>query len=182
MCARKARVLICRSRWEFSAPTAISRKQYNLIHVLCVGELSLDGRVRPIKGALPIAMLAREGSIRHLILPEENAKEAAVVAGVNVYPVADLRSAVKLIAELRSETPPAAVARSMSLKYCGERVITASISRKCAGRFRPSERWRSRSPVVITFCSLVRPVRARRCWRNVCRRSCRRSSLKRRWS
>jgi magnesium chelatase family protein len=77
-----------------------------LIHVLCVGELSLDGRVRAIKGALPIAILAREGSIRHLILPEENAQEAAVVSGVNVYPVADLRSAVQLIAALRSETPP----------------------------------------------------------------------------
>ena len=58
----------------------------NLIHVLCVGELSLDGRVRAIKGALPIAVLARESSIRHLILPEENATEAAVVSGVNVYP------------------------------------------------------------------------------------------------
>src|SRR5262245_9986543 len=79
---------------------------HNLIHILCVGELSLDGRVRPIKGALPIAMLAREGAIRHLILPEENAKEAAVVSGVNVYPVADLRSAVSLIAALRSATPP----------------------------------------------------------------------------
>ena len=82
-------------------------EESNLIHVLCVGELSLDGRVRAIKGALPIAMLAREGSIRHLIVPEENAKEAAVVAGVNVYPVADLRSAVSLIAGLRSVTPPA---------------------------------------------------------------------------
>jgi magnesium chelatase family protein len=82
-------------------------ESYNLIHVLCVGELSLDGRVRAIKGALPIAMLARESSIRHLILPEENAKEAAVVAGVNVYPVADLRSSVKLVAELRSSNPPA---------------------------------------------------------------------------
>src|SRR5215216_2373860 len=81
-------------------------EEFNLIHVLCVGELSLDGRVRPIKGALPIAMLAREGLIRHLILPEENAKEAAVVSGVNVYPVADLRSAVSLIEQLRSETPP----------------------------------------------------------------------------
>lgn len=81
-------------------------EQHNLIHVLCVGELSLDGRVRPIKGALPIAILAREASIRHVLLPEENAQEAAVVSGVNVYPVADLRSAVQLIAALRSETPP----------------------------------------------------------------------------
>src|SRR5215216_1638802 len=82
-------------------------EHYNLIHVLCVGELSLDGRVRAIKGALPIAILAREGSIRHVILPEESAKEAAVVKGVNIYPAADLRSAVKLIADLRSATPPA---------------------------------------------------------------------------
>src|SRR5687767_8054317 len=79
----------------------------NLIDLLCVGELSLDGRVRAIKGALPIAILAREASIRHLILPEENAKEAAVVSGVNVYPVADLRSAVNLVADLRSDHPPA---------------------------------------------------------------------------
>ncbi len=79
----------------------------NLVHMLCVGELSLDGRVRAIKGALPIAILAREGKIRHVILPEENAKEAAVVAGVNVYPVADLRSAVDLVAALRSTDPPA---------------------------------------------------------------------------
>jgi magnesium chelatase family protein len=81
-------------------------EEQNLIHLLCVGELSLDGRVRAIKGALPIAILAREGQIRHLILPEENAKEAAVVAGVNVYPVADLRSAVKLVADLKSSEPP----------------------------------------------------------------------------
>jgi magnesium chelatase family protein len=78
----------------------------NLVHVLCVGELSLDGRVRAIKGALPIAILARESSIRHLILPEENATEAAVVSGVNVYPVADLRSAVGLVEQLRSPNAP----------------------------------------------------------------------------
>ncbi|MBA2524356.1 MAG: YifB family Mg chelatase-like AAA ATPase [Pyrinomonadaceae bacterium] len=81
-------------------------EENSLIHVLCVGELSLDGRVRPIKGALPIAILAREAAIEHVILPDENAKEAAVVAGVNVYPVADLRSAVELVAALRSADPP----------------------------------------------------------------------------
>ena len=81
-------------------------EQNSLIHVLCVGELSLDGRVRPIKGALPIAILAREALIKHLILPDENAKEAAVVSGVNVYPVATLRGAIELIAALRSPTPP----------------------------------------------------------------------------
>jgi magnesium chelatase family protein len=81
-------------------------EESSLTHVLCVGELSLDGRVRPIKGALSIAILAREAAIEHVILPDENAKEAAVVSGVNVYPVGDLRSAVELVAALRSSNPP----------------------------------------------------------------------------
>jgi len=75
--------------------------------LISVGELSLDGRVRPIKGALPIAILARESLIKHLLVPEENAKEAAVVSGINIYPVTDLRGAVDLIAALRSADPPA---------------------------------------------------------------------------
>ena len=81
-------------------------EESSLIHLLCVGELSLDGRVRPIKGALPIAILARDAMIKHILLPDENAKEAAVVAGVNVYPITDLRSAVDLIAQFRSDDPP----------------------------------------------------------------------------
>ena len=79
----------------------------DLTQTLSVGELSLDGRVRPIRGALPIAIRARESKIKHLLLPEENAKEAAVVGGVQVYPVTDLRSAVEMIAALRSQNPPA---------------------------------------------------------------------------
>ena len=72
-----------------------------LTDALSVGELSLDGRVRPIKGALSIAIRAREAGTKFLLLPEENAREAAVVAGVDVYPVTDLRSAVELLAALR---------------------------------------------------------------------------------
>src|SRR4028118_826580 len=72
-----------------------------LTDALSAGELSLDGRVRAIKGALPIAIRARDAGIKFLLLPEENATEAAVVAGVDVYPVADLRTAVELIAALR---------------------------------------------------------------------------------
>src|SRR6187399_1818889 len=60
--------------------------------LLSVGELSLDGRVRPIRGALSIALKAREIGIKNLLLPEENATEAAVVTGINVYPVKDLRT------------------------------------------------------------------------------------------
>jgi magnesium chelatase family protein len=77
-----------------------------LTDTLSVGELSLDGRVRAIRGALPIALRARESAIKHLILPEENAREAAVVSGVDVYGVSSLRGAVELITLLRSDVQP----------------------------------------------------------------------------
>ena len=50
-----------------------------------VGELSLDGGVRGVRGALPIAIAARGKKIARLVVPEINAREAAVVAGVGVY-------------------------------------------------------------------------------------------------
>ncbi|MBI4654733.1 MAG: YifB family Mg chelatase-like AAA ATPase [Nitrospirae bacterium] len=49
------------------------------------GELSLDGRIKPVKGALSMAIRARESNLKGLILPQENVKEAAVVKGINVY-------------------------------------------------------------------------------------------------
>jgi len=78
----------------------------HLTDILSVGELSLDGRVRPIRGALPIALRARQSEAKHLLLPDENAKEAAVVSEVKVYPVTDLRNAVELIAAIKSDHPP----------------------------------------------------------------------------
>jgi magnesium chelatase family protein len=62
-----------------------------------VGELSLDGGVRGIRGALPIAIAARTKKIPNLIVPEVNAREAAVVKGVNVYPVKSLMDVVTLL-------------------------------------------------------------------------------------
>jgi magnesium chelatase family protein len=81
----------------------------HLTDILSVGELSLDGRVRSIRGALPIALRARQSQAKHLLLPDENAKEAAVVSDVNVYAVTDLRNAVETIAGLRSENPPSPI-------------------------------------------------------------------------
>ncbi|HEX8290805.1 MAG TPA: YifB family Mg chelatase-like AAA ATPase, partial [Pyrinomonadaceae bacterium] len=77
-----------------------------LADVLSVGELSLDGRVRPVRGALPIALRARDAGIKSLLLPEENATEAAVVKGVDVYAAGSLRGAVELVAALRAGTSP----------------------------------------------------------------------------
>jgi magnesium chelatase family protein len=62
-----------------------------------VGELSLDGSLRPIRGALPIAVEARARKVANLLLPEQNAREAAVVEGVKVYPMKSLLDVVRLI-------------------------------------------------------------------------------------
>ena len=69
----------------------------DLSRFLLVGELGLDGGVRPIPGMLPIAILAREKGIANLILPLANAAEAAVVEGVNVYPVSSLLDVLELL-------------------------------------------------------------------------------------
>ena len=61
---------------------------------LIMGELSLDGNILPIKGALPIAIMAKENGFKGFILPTENAKEAAVVEGLDVYGVENIRQVI----------------------------------------------------------------------------------------
>lgn len=61
------------------------------------GELSLDGRLRPIDGALPIAIELSGNSKYDFILPYENAKEAAIVQGVSVYPVKNLYEVINFL-------------------------------------------------------------------------------------
>ncbi|MBQ4279013.1 MAG: YifB family Mg chelatase-like AAA ATPase [Rikenellaceae bacterium] len=65
---------------------------------LMIGELSLDGSVLPVKGALPIAIQAREEGFRGLILPEPNAREAAVVDRLDVIGVGHLKQAIGFLA------------------------------------------------------------------------------------
>jgi magnesium chelatase family protein len=70
-----------------------------------VGELALTGEVRPVKGALAIALSARKHKKKGLILPAANAAEAAVVAGLDVHPVTHLREAAEFLAGQR-DIPP----------------------------------------------------------------------------
>ena len=77
----------------------------NLNNILSVGELSLDGRVRAVRGALSIALSARDSGIKSILLPEENATEAAVVQGIDVYPVRDLRESALLVQEIADGKP-----------------------------------------------------------------------------
>ena len=64
---------------------------------LVLGELSLDGLIRPIKGALPIAITAREKGLKGIFLPAKNASEAAVVEEISVYPLETLSQLVETL-------------------------------------------------------------------------------------
>ena len=64
---------------------------------LFVGELSLDGSIRAVRGALPIAIEARGKKISRVVVPELNAKEAAMVSGVTVYPVKSLIDVIRFV-------------------------------------------------------------------------------------
>ena len=72
---------------------------------LIAGELALDGRLRKIKGALSLAMLAKEKKKRGVILPAENSHEAAVVEGIEVYPMTNLSQTVSFLNELLPMEP-----------------------------------------------------------------------------
>ncbi len=66
---------------------------------MIVGELSLDGRIKPVRGALPMAVKAAAEGFKGLVLPYENAREAAVVGGIDVFGAKDLASVVEFFRE-----------------------------------------------------------------------------------
>ena len=72
-------------------------KSDKLSDYLMMGELSLDGNILPIKGALPIAIMAKENGFKGFILPTENAQEAAVVEGLDVYGVENIRQVINFM-------------------------------------------------------------------------------------
>ena len=61
---------------------------------IIMGELSLDGSLQPIRGALPIAIKAQEEGFKGFILPKQNAKEAAIVEGLNVYGIENISQVI----------------------------------------------------------------------------------------
>ena len=80
----------------------------NIADYVIMGELSLDGTLQPIKGALPIAVQAKSEGFKGFILPASNAKEAAVVQGLNVYGADNIASVIEFFESgqgLRQEQP-----------------------------------------------------------------------------
>jgi len=64
---------------------------------ILLGELSLDGRIRPIRGVLAILEMARKSNIKKIIIPNYNAKEASLISGLSVYPIRHLKEAIEVI-------------------------------------------------------------------------------------
>ena len=78
------------------AATEIVRKE-RLNDYFILGELSLDGQVKPVKGMLPIAVAARDAKIKGILIPRGNAREAAVVSGIDVLPLDTLSDCVEFL-------------------------------------------------------------------------------------
>ncbi len=101
----------------FDLPIAIAILQasgqippMDLMRTLMLGELSLDGSLQTVRGALPMVISASEQGVTDVILPEGNAEEVACIQGIRVYPAKNLHQAVQ---HLRGKEPiPAQIQRS----------------------------------------------------------------------
>ena len=80
-------------------------KSDNLKDYMMVGELGLDGKLKPIRAALPISILARKEQFKGLIVPHENAREAAVVNNLEVYGMNDLKEVIDFLNDPTTATP-----------------------------------------------------------------------------
>ena len=103
----------------FDLPTAVGIlaatglvKPDRLDRALVLGELSLDGRVCPVRGVLPVALSCRRAGFSPVVVPADNAAEAAAVGGLRVIPVATLQATVDFLnGEREPPSPPANVGR-----------------------------------------------------------------------
>lgn len=77
----------------------------SLYAFILMGELSLDGSLRPIRGALPMAIQARKEKFKGIILPKENAREAAIVSDLDVYAASTINDAIHILSGNKSFQP-----------------------------------------------------------------------------
>lgn len=91
-----------------------------LAEYILTGELSLDGRIKPVKGVLPIAVLARQQGFRGVIVPSENVPEAAVVEGIDVIGADDLKQVAGF---LNGDLDIAPAPHGTGLEECGEETL-----------------------------------------------------------
>ncbi len=66
-------------------------------NTIFIGELSLDGKINPVNGVLPICLEAKKFGIKTIIVPKENSKEAAVVSGIEIIGINNLRDLINFL-------------------------------------------------------------------------------------
>jgi magnesium chelatase family protein len=98
-----------------------------LVEHVVLGELSLDGRVKPVRGALAVADATAAHGLRRLLLPAANAREAALVSGVEVYGVASLGEAVEFVRGATALEPCRVDPRRAFLRTTGPALDLAEI-------------------------------------------------------
>jgi magnesium chelatase family protein len=92
------------SAYDLSIALSVLRASGQLItdkleQFVVMGELALDGKLRPIRGVLPIAIQAKRENFKGFVLPYDNAREAGIVSDLGVFPVTTLREAVEFLEE-----------------------------------------------------------------------------------
>lgn len=79
--------------------SSLQMPSHHFHEYVILGELSLDGSIKPIKGALPIAIQARKEGFKGIILPKQNAREAAIVSDIKVYGVENIYEVVRFLSD-----------------------------------------------------------------------------------
>ena len=87
---------------HFDLPIALGimtlgEKLRDLEETAFIGEVSLDGSINGVRGALPLAICLRESGIRSIVLPEENAEEVSILEDINILPVKSLKEAFDFV-------------------------------------------------------------------------------------
>lgn len=112
---------------KFDLPIAIAIlyalqciKEDKLGESVIIGELSLTGELRPVKGVLPIAVETRDAGFKYLLLPEKNAAEASVVDNITIIPISNLAQAISWLndeIEIHYEKESDSIVKDLEVEY-----------------------------------------------------------------
>ena len=129
-------------------------------HYMMMGELSLDGSLKSVKGILPIAIKAREEGFKGFIVPKQNAREAAVVNDLDVYGVSTIKEVIEFIAGRRDLEPTVVNTReefyARQLQF--EAVTSTQSSLAPRAEQLKKNAYRAVTPVLISLVVMIATV------------------------
>ena len=164
-CPRAAAASTCRSRSPCSPRRACCRRSV-VAPMVHIGELGLDGSVRPVRGVLPAVMAAARLGVTSVVVPADNAAEAALVPGMRVLPARHLSELVSRYRLVGTGRGAAGRAGRGSVGRPNRSPCPTCVT--SWARTRRGWRWRSRRRVGTTCSWSARRAPARRCWPSGC--------------